>query len=99
MGILFALYSDRRSVDRQVDNWAKQFLPIPVFDTRIPETSNVKKANSSKFLVSQIDKKMKAAYDAFANEVLYATDHPDEPIGNAKTVAIEELDQKTEESE
>ena len=99
LGILFALYSDRRQVDRQVDNWAKQFLPIPVFDTRIPETANVKKANSSKFLVSQIDKKMKAAYDAFAYEVLYATEHPDEPIGNAKTEVIEEADQQTSESE
>lgn len=99
LGILFALYSDRRQVDRQVDNWAKQFLPIPVFDTRIPETANVKKANSSKFLVSQIDKKMKAAYDAFAYEVLYATEHPDEPIGNAKTEVIEQADQQTSESE
>lgn len=84
LGILFALYSDRRAVDRQVDDWAQQFLPIPVFDSKIPETANVKKANSSKFLVSQIDKKMKAAYDSFANEVIYATDHPDEPIGSAK---------------
>ena len=84
LGILFALYSDRRAVDRQVDDWAQQFLPIPVFDSKIPETANVKKANSSKLLVSQIDKKMKAAYDAFTNEVMYATEHPDEPIGSAK---------------
>ena len=84
LGILFALYSDRRAVDRQVDDWAQQFLPIPVLDTRIPETANVKKANSSRLLVSQIDKKMKAAYDSFAKEVIYATDHPDEPIGSAK---------------
>ena len=84
LGILFALYSDRRAVDRQVDDWAQQFLPIPVFDTRIPETANVKKANSSKLLVSQIDKKMKTAYDSFANEVIYATEHPDEKIGSAK---------------
>ena len=27
---------------------------------------------------------MKAAYDAFTNEVMYATEHPDEPIGSAK---------------
>lgn len=84
LGILFALYSDRRAVDRQVDDWAQQFLPIPVFNTRIPETANVKKANSSNLLVSQIDKKMKAVYDAFTAEVIYATDHPDEPIGSAK---------------
>jgi hypothetical protein len=42
---------------------------------------------------------MKAAYDAFAYEVLYATEHPDEPIGNAKTEVIEEADQQTSESE
>lgn len=92
MGILFALYSDRRSVDKQVDSWAKQFLPIPVFDTRIPETANVKKANSSKLLVSQIDKKMKTAYDSFAEEVIYATDHPTEPIGSAKRMSKEEAE-------
>lgn len=84
LGILFALYSDRRSVDRQVDEWAQRFLPIPVFDTKIPETANVKKANMSKLLVSQIDKKMKRAYDEFANEVIYAVEHPDEPIGSAR---------------
>ena len=42
---------------------------------------------------------MKAAYDAFAYEVLYATEHPDEPIGNAKTEAAEETEQQTPESE
>ena len=84
LGILFALYSNRRAVDRQVDDWAQQFLPIPVFNTRIPETASVKKANASNLLVSQMDKKMKAVYDAFTEEVIYATDHPDEPIGNAK---------------
>ena len=90
IGILFALYSERRVVDRQVDNWAQKFLPIPVFDTKIPETSNVKKANMSRLLVSQIDKKSKKAYDDFTAEVIYTLDHPDEPIGSARDAIMDQ---------
>lgn len=87
LGILLSLYSDRRLVDRSIEDWVQEFLPIPTFNTRIPETSNVKKANSSMLLVSQIDKKMDKAFRDFTGEIVYAVDHPDELIGSAKTAA------------
>ena len=90
MGILLSLYSERRTVDRSIDEWVQEFLPIPTFDTRIPETSDVKKANSSMLLVSQINKKMKAAFDSVTNEILFATEYPDQPIGSARKAAMEE---------
>ena len=90
LGIVLALYSDRRVVDRSIEEWVKEFLPIPTFNTRIPETSNVKKANSSMLLVSQIDKKMNKAFDDLAGELLHAVEHPDELVGSAKEAAEEQ---------
>lgn len=87
LGILLSLYSERRLVDRSIESWVKEFLPIPTFDTRIPETSNVKKANSSMLLVSQIDKKMNDAFRSFTGEIIYATTHPGELIGSARDAA------------
>lgn len=84
LGILLSLYSERRIVDRSIEEWVKEFLPIPTFDTRIPETSNVKKANSSMLLVSQLDRKMKTAFDSFTEEIIYACENPDALIGSAK---------------
>lgn len=84
LGILLTLHSDRRTVDKNVENWVQQFLPIPTFDTRIPDTTNVKKANSMMMLYAQIDKKGKAAYDSLAKEVDFAVNHPDVLIGSAK---------------
>ena len=98
LGILFSLYSDRRSVDKSVSEWAKSFLPIGSLKTRIPETTDVKKANSSMYVVCQINKKMAKAYDSLANEIIYAVEHPDEPVGTARDYQsdIEERQTKTE---
>lgn len=82
IGILLSLYSERRTVDRAIDDWVESFLPIPTFKTRIPESSDVKKANSSMVLFSQINKKGKAAFDAFAAEVIAAVEHPEQPVGS-----------------
>jgi len=92
LGILLSLYSDRRSVDRAIEQWVQEFLPIPTFDTRIPETSDVKKANSSMMLVSQLNKKCKAAFDGVAAEIIYATEHPGVPIGSARKAIMEEIE-------
>lgn len=89
MGILLALYSERRTVDKTIDEWIKQFLPIPTFDTRIPESADVKKANSSLLLFSQINKKAKTAYDSLAKEVIEAVQNPDAPVGSARTMMEE----------
>lgn len=84
IGILLCLYSERRVVDRSIDEWVKSFLPIPTFDTKIPESADVKKANASMMLFSQINKKGKAAFDSLAKEIMYAIDHPEELVGSAK---------------
>lgn len=87
LGILLSLYSERRQVDRAVDQWVQQFLPIPTFNTRIPESADAKKANSSMLLYSQINKKAKLAFDSLAQEVIDACEHPELPIGNNKNVS------------
>ena len=91
LGILLSLYSDRRTIDRSIDKWVQEFLPIPTFDTRIPDTADVKKANSSALLVSQINKKARAAFDSLCAEIMYAVEHPEEPIGSARKAAMGEL--------
>lgn len=86
LGILLSLYSDRRQVDRSIDDWVKRFLPIPTFDSRIPESADAKKANSANLLFSQINKKGREAYIDLCAEILYALENPDKPIGSAKGV-------------
>lgn len=86
LGILLSLYSDRRMVDRSIDEWVKRFLPIPTFDARIPESADAKKANSANLLFSQINKKGREAYIDLCGEILYALENPDKPIGSAKGV-------------
>ena len=90
LGILLTLYSERRVVDRSIDDWVEEFLPIPTFNTRIPETSDVKKANSSMLLVSQINKKAKAAFDSLTAEIIDACNHPEKKIGSAAAEQAEE---------
>lgn len=89
IGIMFSLYVDRRVVDRTIDDWAKEFYPIPTFTTHIPESSSFKKANSSLVLASQIDKKVRAAFENLADEIIYAVENPNEPIGSAKNRGVD----------
>ena len=84
LGILLSLYSDRRVIDRSIDEWVKRFLPIPTFDTRIPESADAKKANSANLLFSQINKKAKESYKNLAKEIIFAVENPNEPIGSAR---------------
>lgn len=87
LGIILGLYSDRRVIDRSIDEWVKDFLPIPTFDTRIPDSQSFKKANSAMMVACQLDKKIDAAYKSLAAEVMFAVEHPDELIGSAKREA------------
>lgn len=84
LGILLTLHSDRRKVDKSVEEWVQQFLPIPTFDTKIPDSTKVKQANSMMLLYAQIDKKGKEAYDSLAKEIDEAVNHPDVLVGSAK---------------
>lgn len=83
LGILMALYSERRTVDKSVEDWAKNYFPIRPFKTRIPESADVKKANSSMLLFAQINKKAKAAFDNLAREIIYAVENPNAIVGES----------------
>lgn len=84
LGIMFAMFSDRRSVDRDLNYYAEKYLPIPVFDTKIPESSDAKKANQSMLLYSQLNKKANLAFQNLAKEIIYAIENPTEPVGSLK---------------
>ena len=88
LGILLTLHSERRKVDQSVQEWVKQFLPIPTFDTKIPDSTKVKQANSMMLLYAQIDKKGKEAYDELAKEIDLAVNNPDVLIGSTKIGGI-----------
>jgi chromosome partitioning protein len=84
LGILFSMYSERRKVDRKVEEIAKEYVPIPVFDARIPESSDVRKAYLSTRLYNQLNKNARLEYEHFAEEIIYATENPDAPVGSNK---------------
>lgn len=82
LGILLGLYCERRIIDRNIDDWVKDFLPIPTFNTRIPDSQSFKKANSAMMVACQLDKKIDAAYKSFAAEVIQAVEYPEIPEEN-----------------
>jgi chromosome partitioning protein len=84
LGIMFSLYKERRRIDCSINEWAKEFLPIPTFDTQIPESLAFKKANSAMLLASQIDKGVREAFESLADEVIYAVENPTALVGSAK---------------
>lgn len=79
LGILLGLYCERRIIDRNIDDWVKDFLPIPTFDTRIPDSQSFKKANSAMMVACQLDKKIDLAYKSLAEEVIQAVEYPEIP--------------------
>ena len=79
LGILLGLYCERRIIDRNIDDWVKDFLPIPTFDTRIPDSQSFKKANSAMMVACQLDKKIDVAYKSLATEVIHAVEYPEIP--------------------
>ena len=89
LGILFSMYSERRKTDKSIETLAKQYVPIPIFDAKIPETADVRKAYATGKIVNQINKKANEAYNNFAKEIYYAMEHPDNPIGSNKVKKVE----------
>lgn len=79
LGILLGLYCERRIIDRNIDDWVKDFLPIPTFDTRIPDSQSFKKANSAMMVACQLDKKIDVAYKSLTTEVIQAVEYPEIP--------------------
>ena len=84
LGILFSMYSAHRSTDKTIEEIARDFVPIPIFDARIPDTSDARKAILSNKLLNQINRKAAEAYNGFAMEIINAMCFPDKPIGTNK---------------
>lgn len=79
IGILLNLYSERRTIDRQLDDYLREFYPVHAFETRVPESSDVKKANASNLLFAQVNKKASTAYKNIAGEIIYFNEHGELP--------------------
>lgn len=69
LGILLSLYSERRIVDRALEEYVHEFYPTPTFSTQIRESSDAKKANASGMLFVQINEKAKEDFDKLVDEI------------------------------
>lgn len=68
VGIVLNLYSDRRLVDRKLEYDVRKFFPIKVFETRIPESVNARKAVYTGRTYSQLYPKAAEAYKGLSEE-------------------------------
>ena len=84
LGVLLSLYSERRTVDNALARYIIDFYPVPVFKTRIIDSSDAKKANASMLLFSQVNKKAKACFDNLTAEIEEAINYPDKWKQEAK---------------
>ena len=72
LGILLSLYSERRSVDKALEEYVHEFYPTPTFQHQIRESSDARRANAEGLLFAQINKKAKEDFDAVCKEIEYA---------------------------
>ena len=72
LGILLSLYSERRSVDKALEEYVHEFYPTPTFQHQIRESSDAKRANAEGVLFAQINKKAKEDFDLVCDEIEYA---------------------------
>ena len=77
LGILLSLYSERRSVDKALEEYVHEFYPTPTFQTQIRESSDAKRANATGLLFSMINKKARADFDALIDEIEFAISDPE----------------------
>lgn len=96
LGILLSLYSEKRSVDRALEEYVKEFYPTPTFKTTIRESTDAKRANAEGLLFSQINKKAKEDFDALTDEIDFAINNKEEWEQRNKEV-WEELKKKRSE--
>jgi len=69
VGIILNLYSDRRNIDKNIEEDLNRFYPFKIFKTQIPESINAKKAVSAGALYSQMYKKAEDAFDKLAEDI------------------------------
>lgn len=72
LGILLSLYSERRSVDKALEEYVHEFYPTPTFQHQIRESSDAKRANAEGVLFAQINKKAKEDFDLVCDEIEFA---------------------------
>ena len=72
LGILLSLYSERRSVDKALEEYVHEFYPTPTFSQQIRESSDARRANAEGLLFAQINKKAKEDFDSLIDEIEFA---------------------------
>ena len=69
IGVVLNLYSERRTIDKTVENNLEKFYPIVTFKSQIPESAKAKTAVYSGLLFSHVLPKGEQAYQALAAEI------------------------------
>ena len=69
IGVVLNLYSERRTIDKTVENNLEKFYPIVTFKSQIPESAKAKTAVYSGLLFSHVLPKAEQAYQALAAEI------------------------------
>ena len=69
IGVVLNLYSERRTIDKTVENNLEKFYPIVTFKSQIPESAKAKTAVYSGLLFSHVLPKAEAAYASLADEI------------------------------
>ena len=72
LGILLSLYSERRSVDKALEEYVHEFYPTPTFQQQIRESSDARRANAEGLLFCQINKKAREDFDKLIDEIEFA---------------------------
>lgn len=69
IGVVLNLYSERRSIDKSIENNLEKFYPIVTFKYQIPESVKAKQAVYAGVLYSHVYKKAADAYINLAKAV------------------------------
>ncbi len=69
IGIVMNLYAEKRAVDRTVESFLTDFYPFKVFDAKIPESVDAKRAVLGGLIYAQVHKKAAEAYIDLAKEL------------------------------
>ena len=69
IGVVLNLYSERRTIDKTVENNLEKFYPIVTFKSQIPESAKAKTAVYSGLLFSHVLPKAEQAYLSLAEEI------------------------------
>lgn len=86
LGILLSLYSERRSVDKALEEYVHDFYPTPTFQAQIRESSDARRATAEGLLFVQINKKAKEDFSKLVDEIEYAIDDPEGWLANNEKV-------------